>query len=59
MSNDATLFEEAGMSEQLSALYEEKEILERALGTSIPEEIIAMMNSMSEQLSALYASIEA
>ncbi|TAE21665.1 MAG: hypothetical protein EAZ92_16630 [Candidatus Kapaibacterium sp.] len=58
MNNDATLFEEAGMSEQLSVLYEEKELLEQSLGTSIPEEIIAMMRSMSEQLSALYASLE-
>jgi hypothetical protein len=54
MSSEAILMEEAGMSEQLSALYEDKEALERSLGTSVPEEIIAMIQSMSEQLSALY-----
>lgn len=57
MTTDALLLEEAGMNEQLGALYEEKELLERSLGTSIPEEIIAMVQSMSEQLSALYAEI--
>jgi hypothetical protein len=58
MATNAVLMEEAGMSEQLSVLYEEKELLERSLGTSIPEEIIAMIQNMSEQLSALYAEKE-
>ena len=56
MPVEAILLEEAGMSEQLSDLYAEKEKLEANLGTSNPDDIIAMIQSMSDQLSALYAA---
>ncbi len=56
MTDEAILLEEAGMSEQLSDLYAEKEKLEANLGTSNPDDIIAMIQSMSDQLSALYAA---
>jgi hypothetical protein len=56
MTDKATMLEEAGMSEQLSDLYAEREKLEQSLGTSNPDDIIAMIQSMSEQLSALYAA---
>lgn len=58
MNNNSTLLEEASMSDQLSVLYEEKEMLERSLGVSSAEDIIAMVQSMSEQLDALYAEVK-
>ncbi|MCU0427065.1 MAG: hypothetical protein MUF71_15715 [Candidatus Kapabacteria bacterium] len=46
-----------GFDEQLQDLYREKELLETSLGISDAEDIIAMVRSLEEQLSALYADI--
>jgi hypothetical protein len=48
---------DAGMDEQLSTLYAEKELLLNALGVSDAEDIITMVRSLEEQLSALYAEL--
>jgi hypothetical protein len=59
MPDKATPLDDVGMSEQLSVLYAEKEALEASLGTSNPDEIIAMIQNMSEQLSSLYDTLPA
>lgn len=46
------------MEGQLSLLYAEKELLEKELGTSDAQEIIAMVKSLEEQLNVLYAEKE-
>ncbi len=48
-----------GMEAQLVSLYEEKELLERELGVSDAEVLVAMIRSMEEQLVSLYAEKEA
>jgi hypothetical protein len=48
-----------GFDEQLSALYAEKELLEKELGVSSAEDIIVMIRSLEEQLKALYAEAQA
>ena len=45
---------EESMSEQLSMLYAEKELLAKELGVSDAHDVIEMVRSMSDQLSALY-----
>lgn len=47
------------MEAQLVSLYEEKELLERELGVSDAEVLVAMVRSMEEQLVSLYAEKEA
>ncbi len=44
-----------GFDEQLSALYAEKELLEKEIGVSSAEDVIAMIRSLEEQLNVLYA----
>ena len=46
------------MEAQLHSLYAEKEQLERELGVSSADLIIAMVRSMEEQLIALYSEKE-
>jgi hypothetical protein len=48
-----------GFDEQLSTLYAEKELLEKELGVSSAEDVIAMIRSLEEQLNALYAEVQA
>lgn len=43
------------MELQLHSLYAEKELLEKELGTSDPEQIAAMIQSMQIQLEDLYS----
>ncbi len=51
-------FEDGDLLAQLTALYEEKERLQRELGVSSADLIIAMVRSMEEQLVALYEEKE-
>lgn len=44
-----------GFDEQLSVLYAEKELLEKEIGVSSAEDVIAMIRSLEEQLNVLYA----
>lgn len=44
-----------GFDEQLCALYAEKELLEKEIGVSSAEDVIAMIRSLEEQLNVLYA----
>ena len=44
-----------GFDEQLTALYAEKELLEKEVGVSNAEDLISMIRSLEEQLSSLYA----
>ncbi len=46
------------MEAQLAALYKEKEVLERELGVSNADLLVAMVRSMEEQLVALYQEKE-
>ncbi|MCS6984641.1 MAG: hypothetical protein NZM25_05910 [Leptospiraceae bacterium] len=50
--------ESGSMEGQLVLLYQEKEFLERELGTSDPQELVAMVKSLEEQLATLYAEKE-
>ena len=47
-----------GMEQQLVALYRERELLERELGVSSAELLIAMVRSMEKQLAELYREKE-
>ncbi len=48
----------ASLEEQLGALYEERESLEKELGVSDAEDLVQMVVSMDEQLQSLYADME-
>ena len=47
-----------GLEHQLTALYQERELLETTLGASSARQLIEMVESMSDQLAALYAERE-
>ncbi len=44
----------SSLEEQLTALYSEKEYLEKELGTSVPEQIYAEFTKLEESLVQLY-----
>ena len=46
------------MEAQLGALYAERELLQRELGVSDADDIIAMVRSLEEQLADLYREKE-
>ena len=45
---------EAGLKQQLEALYAEREQLHDRLGTADSEQILRMIDSLKEQLEAIY-----
>ncbi|MFN4243842.1 MAG: hypothetical protein ACK4PI_11475 [Tepidisphaerales bacterium] len=45
---------EGGLEAQLVTLYQEREKLERELGTSDAHELVAMVRSLEQQLGSLY-----
>ncbi len=51
--------DDGGMEAQLASLYEERELLERELGTADARRILRMIRSMESQLVALYREREA
>lgn len=56
---DPTVIEShGGLEHQLTALYQERELLETTLGASSARQLIEMVESMSDQLAALYAERE-
>jgi len=59
VTGSPTEYEDGDLLAQLTALYAEKELLQRELGVSSAELIIAMIRSMEEQLVSLYAEKEA
>lgn len=57
---EPTAFETpGGLEHQLAALYQEREILEGAIGVSDANQLVEMVQSMSAQLSSFYAKQEA
>jgi hypothetical protein len=55
MEMEVSTIAPGGFDEQLSALYAEKELLEKEVGVSNAEDLISMIRSLEEQLSSLYA----
>ena len=55
MDTELTTVALEDFDKQLSELYAEKELLENSLGISSADDVILMVRSLEEQLSALYA----
>lgn len=49
---------QGGLEHQLAALYQERELLEQAIGVSDATQLVAMVESMSAQLSSMYSERE-